>query len=112
MTKFSEYKYIEQDFVQLAKDYSALIEEFKNAPTAKKQIEAYKRIDELDRHTQTAFTLVSIRFSQNVNDKYYSAQQNIIDEEAPKLQAVLNELNKNSQLFYCFLYNIHPICLS
>ncbi len=93
MVKFEDYKYEELDFDAITKEYETLIEEFKNSKTANEQIQTMYKIEKINVRVSTMASLVSIRYTQNVNDKYYAAQQEIMDEKIPLLQVSFNKLN-------------------
>lgn len=94
MLKFSEYKYEEINIADVEKEYRGLVEQLKNAKTAKKQIEIISQINALNVRVHSAAQLASIRFSQNVNDEYYAKQNDFWDENGPRLQVIDNEFNK------------------
>ena len=72
MLKFSEYKYEELNVEEISLQLNQLVEEFKNAKSGKKQVEALAKFNELNVRVNTAMSIASVRFSQNVNDKYYA----------------------------------------
>lgn len=94
MLKFSEYKYEELNVEEISLQLNQLVEEFKNAKSGKKQVEALAKFNELNVRVNTAMSIASVRFSQNVNDKYYAQQQDFWDENAPRLQISYNNLSK------------------
>ena len=92
--KLEEIKYEELNFDDIIEQFNKLIDKFEQAKTAKSQIEAAYEIEDLNRRIQTSAELCSIRYSQNVNDIYYSKQQEVWDEKAPLLEVCSNRLNK------------------
>ncbi len=91
MLKFNEYQYHEINIETVEVAFRALIEEFKKAETAKKQIACIEKINEYRRQTETNFALANVRFSLNTTDPYYVKQIDLIDEISPRYSALVNE---------------------
>ncbi|MFA6935704.1 MAG: M3 family oligoendopeptidase [Bacilli bacterium] len=92
--KFSEYEYIPIDIEKVKDEFHKLIEKFKEAKTAKKQISIMKEIDDFRRDINTNFALCNVRFTINTADKYYAKENDKNDEIRPVIQSLTNEYYK------------------
>lgn len=90
--KFNEYPYQRIDYDSFKKDFDQCtlkISEAKDA--AKTVLEGINEASKLENHLITMMTLCQIRFSINVNDKYYSAENDFWDDQSPKYQEIINK---------------------
>lgn len=94
MLKFNDFVYEPIDIEKVSTDMLTMIDEFKNAKNAKKQIEMVKKINEYRTKIETDFSLVEVRFTLNVADKYYAKQKELCDEISPKYVELVNQFYK------------------
>ncbi len=94
MKKFSEYTYNEIDIKKISEELGALINSFKTAKSAKKQIEVIKEINAYRSKVETNFSIAEVRFTINTADEYYAKQKAIIDEVSPTYSSLVNAYYK------------------
>ncbi len=81
--KFSEYEYKRLDIEKIQIEFSTLLDTFKKADSAKKQLNTFYEINDLRKNIRTMFSIVFVRYSVDTNDKFYDDEQKYIDEIAP-----------------------------
>jgi len=91
--KFKDFEYKPINIDKVKVEFKELIEKFKNAKSAKEQIELVKVIDKYSGELSTSTSLCSTRFNINTFDKYYEEENNRVDEITPYLQELGNEFN-------------------
>lgn len=94
MKKFNEIKYVRPNIDEFRKKYLKLVEKFKSAQDAKKQIEIFYTLDKLMSEVQDMFVLVSIRHSMDTTNEFYKNENDYVDENMPFLSEINNELLK------------------
>ena len=88
--KFSEIKYVQIDFEDIKKQYTAFTKELKEASNKQEALAIIKKINELNVEFETYYSLASIRNSIDTSDELYSKAQEFFDEVAPKYQELVN----------------------
>lgn len=88
--KFSEIKYVQIDFEDIKKQYTAFTKELKEASNKQEALAIIKKINELNVEFETYYALASIRNSIDTSDELYSKAQEFFDEVAPKYQELVN----------------------
>lgn len=83
MLKFSEYPYHEINIDEVKKQLGALISDFKNATTGKKQLEIIAKINDYRSEVETNMSIANVRFTLNTTDTYYAKQNEIMDSISP-----------------------------
>jgi len=97
--KFNEFKYARPDFEEMKAKLTALVSDFKNAASAKEQLEIFDEINMLRRHADTMANLASTRHSIDTRDEFYDAENTYWDEAGPlyeELNAAIYEAILNS----------------
>ena len=89
--KFNEYPYQRIDYDSFKKDFDQCTLKIAQAKDAKTVLEGINQASKLESHLMTMTSLCSIRFSINVNDKYYSAENDYWDDASPKFQEIINQ---------------------
>lgn len=92
--KFSEYPTIVPKLEDIQKRFGALIEQFEQAKTAQEAIKVVKKVQAYSDDLSTDITIISIRFSLNVNDKEISDANDYLDTIYPYISQLSNQLNK------------------
>ena len=77
--KFKDFEYKPINIDKVKVEFKELIEKFKNAKSAKEQIELVKEIDKYSGELSTSTSLCSTRFNINTFDKYYEEENNRVD---------------------------------
>ena len=93
---FNEFKYEPVDISQVKSELGALVDEFKNAKSAKEQIRLVQEINDYRSHVDTMFQLCNVRFTINTLDKYYLIKQRICNN-------CKNVFDKNRKINVVFL---------
>jgi M3 family oligoendopeptidase len=94
MKKFSEMKFKKPNIKKLEVQFNEIIDEFKNASTFAEQDAALKKMNKLADHLETNFTIASIRYSCDTQDKTNVKNQDLLDEITPYITAYYNKFNK------------------
>ena len=84
---FKEFTYVRPDIEKVSAKFKQLTEEFIAAKDAKTQISIINKVNKEASNFDTMATLVSIRYSLNVNDEFYAKENEYIDEISPYYQA-------------------------
>ncbi|MDK2867849.1 MAG: hypothetical protein PWP51_3038 [Clostridiales bacterium] len=92
--KFSEFKYERPDIQQLTREMGALTEAIQMAQSGDAVIEAIEKVNDIRRHFDTMMTLVSIRYSLNTEDTFYTSEQEVMDNMGPEFEALTNAYYK------------------
>ncbi|MBS7527910.1 M3 family oligoendopeptidase [Fusibacter paucivorans] len=92
--KFSEFKYERPDIQQLTREMGALTEAIRTAHSGDAVIEAIEKVNDIRRHFDTMMTLVSIRYSLNTEDPFYTGEQELMDNMGPEFEALTNAYYK------------------
>lgn len=92
--KFSEYEYKRPDFESIKGQYTDLINNFNSSKSANEQYTYVKKINELQKETETMAQLVAIRNSINTADNFYDKENEYIDMLSPKLHGLRVEFYK------------------
>lgn len=94
MLKFSEYEYKSVDIELVKKDLTLLIEKFKNAKSAQKQIDIINKINDYRSVIETNMSIANVRFTINTADKYYAKENELIDNISPIYSSLINSFYK------------------
>ncbi len=81
--KISEIPYKRMEIEQAKVDFNKIFEAFDKAQNADEQIAIYDQYIKLIKDFQTYFSLAYIRFTQNVEDKFYSDEKDYYDKNMP-----------------------------
>ena len=92
--KFTEFKYERPDFEVYKATLQSMVEEIKNASSAKEQIEKIKIAHDYINQINTSGDLASIRHSINTKDEFYEKESDYWDEYGPLYMEQTNALNK------------------
>lgn len=86
LEKFSEIKYIKQDYDSYESTFNQVLDMFENASTPEEQRDAIIRMNKLSDEFSTNSSLVYIRHSINTLDPFYEKEQEELDHIRPKIQ--------------------------
>lgn len=92
--KFKDYLYQRPNIDEIKAKYEASIEQFRNAKDAQTQIEVIKSVFKISDEVDTMQQLVSIRYSLNTQDEFYTTETDFMDEVLPNIQNYGNEFQK------------------
>ena len=84
---FKDFEYVRPDIKKISEKMKQLTDEFVAAKDAKTQISIINKVNKEASNVDTMATLVSIRYSLNVNDEFYAKENEYIDEVSPYYQA-------------------------
>ncbi|MCH5160639.1 MAG: M3 family oligoendopeptidase [Clostridiales bacterium] len=87
MVKFNEMKYVRADCAAAVKMYERAIERVKNAKSAQEIVDIRKEVTDEINHLATSSSLAYIRHTLDVNDEFYSKEQDYYDENGPAVGA-------------------------
>ena len=88
--KFADFKYEHLNYEDLAKEYSALIEELKATKNASEFMPIFKKINEFRGHFMTMISICNVRHTVDTSDKYYDEENTYWDNTSPQLQVYEN----------------------
>lgn len=94
MQKFSELPYQRPDLEEAISQYSALVEEFKNAKSYEEAKKVFLDFEKLDTHLGTLASLVYVRNTMDTTDAFYEAEMQYMNENLPKLIPTSKALNE------------------
>ena len=83
MKKFNDYEYKRPDIEKVSQTFDRLISDFKNADSENEQSRIIEEVNKLRSNFETMSVLVSIRYTINTNDEFYSSEMEYIDEVEP-----------------------------
>ena len=83
--KFKDMKYERPDVEAIKTRMAELTEAFENAEDYDKAKEVFLEVQEMSRHTDTRFTLASIRHSIDTRDEFYDQENDFSDMAGPEL---------------------------
>lgn len=83
MKKFNDYQYERPDIEKVSQTFDRLISDFKNADSENEQSRIIEEVNKLRSNFETMSVLVSIRYTINTNDEFYSSEMEYIDEIEP-----------------------------
>jgi M3 family oligoendopeptidase len=86
--KFTEIPYKRPDIKSYQKQSSSIFQEFERANSFESQWQSLLAFVEMRKAAAGMITLATIRRTINTLDEFYEAEQNFIDENAPKFQEV------------------------
>lgn len=86
MTKFKDMKYARPDLEELAKTYTAYVEELKAAKSYDGAKAVFLKKEATDKEISTMSTLASVRNSIDTRDPFYDAEMKFWNREMPNLQ--------------------------
>lgn len=92
--KFSEFKYSRIDLEEMQERIGRITEELKKAKSAKEQLAAIYKMNEVSKEILTADSLVYIRYTVNTKDEFYQKEKEYNDHIGPVLEEALEEYNK------------------
>lgn len=92
--KFTDYTYEHIDVDQTIDKLSSIEKDIKNASNFQELKTAFYAYDQLNRHTETMYTLVSIRHTIDTNDEFYNQEQDFFNESMPLIQASMVKVEK------------------
>lgn len=94
LVSFNDMKYERPNLEKITKEYAELTTQFKNATSARQQIEVIGKQQKLKSHIETMGTLCSIRHSIDTRDAFYEEETNFFDEKGPEFEKLSNEFTK------------------
>lgn len=92
--KFEEYPLRIPSFKRVEKKIEKFILDFKNSKSAKEAQSVIKRFNRFEDDLSTDITIISIRYSLNIEDPVYQKAQDKVDEISPLISNLMNNWNK------------------
>lgn len=92
--KFKDFAYERPDAEKIKKDIKALAEKFENAGSYQEQTEITQEYNKIRNLLDTMATLVQIRHTIDVNDKFYEEEQDYFDEKSPEFTELTTDFTK------------------
>ena len=92
--KFTEYKYEQPDLEKIREEYKDLSEKFRNARSAKEQIELIAESTRIQNDFGTMFNVGCINFSIDVNNKFYEKARGYFNENYPEFGNIVRDFTK------------------
>lgn len=94
MKPFSQIKPHALKLEKIQKEFTALIDEFKEAETFRQQDAAFRKINRYSDELSTDVSIIYVRFTIDTQDKKYRALQDKIDEIGPYVSQLGNQFNQ------------------
>ncbi len=92
MVKVSQIEYKRPDVDKLLSTLKDIKNRMQNAQSVEEFYSAHDDFRAYSEQTGTMFSLASIRFTQDTRDEFYSAEQDFLDEYAPKIRLAMAEI--------------------
>ena len=92
--KFSEMPYSRPDIDALIAKCNEALEKFVAAETVQEQIEIFSALDKEQCALYDMESIVYIRNSVDMNDEFYAAEREYLDNNLPKVYEAVNNFNK------------------
>jgi len=92
--KFKDFAYERPDAEKIKKDIKALTEKFENAGSYQEQTEITQEYNKIRNLLDTMSTLVQIRHTIDVNDKFYEEEHDYFDEKSPEFTELTTDFTK------------------
>ena len=92
--KFSQLPYQRPDLDAIRERTAAILSRIASAGSAQEQIDAYLDYEQLNRETDTACTLASIRHSIDTRDAFYDQENDYVDQISPTLQELHQQISR------------------
>jgi M3 family oligoendopeptidase len=92
--RFQDFKYERPNMEDLERKFNEALQKFQHAETVEAQELAMKDINEIRQYWGTMSNICYIRHSINTEDEFYKTEQDFMDENEPKIQALINKYYK------------------
>jgi M3 family oligoendopeptidase len=89
--RFQDFKYERPNMEELERNFNEALQKFQHAETVEAQELAMKEINEIRKYWGTMSNICYIRHSINTEDEFYKTEQDFMDENEPKIQALVNK---------------------
>ena len=93
--KFRDYKYERLNYDKIKVEFEELIKNLDNSNSFKEVKKYIQEINKIRNDISTMSNLVSIRYSINTNDEFYSKEKEYFDEFSPKYEELDNIFYKS-----------------
>ena len=94
MLEFKDYKYTRPDYEKVKIEIDALVQKMNNAEKSSDALSAIKEFNATYNTVVSDISLVEIRNSIDMSDKFYEKEMNFIIEYMPKFDELKNHMNK------------------
>ena len=91
MKKFSEFEYTRPEYETVKQKFTDLIQQFKTAPSAEKQIEIINEINDTRRDFETMREICNIRYDLDTRDTFYEGETEYFDQYGPLFEELENQ---------------------
>ena len=92
--KYSQYPYKRIDLKQFQKDVEVMINDFKSAQSAEKQIQIIQSYQKVQKETQTYRSIANLNFARNTKDSKAVEENKFYDEISPEIAAIDNQFTQ------------------
>ena len=92
--KYSQYPYKRIDLKQFQKDVEVMINDFKSAQSAEKQIQIIQSYQKVQKETQTYRSIANLNFAKNTKDSKAVEENKFYDEISPEIAAIDNQFTQ------------------
>jgi M3 family oligoendopeptidase len=92
--KFQDFTYARPNMEAFRREFEALLEQFRNAPSFGVQSEAFTAIHAARREVSSMLSIARIRHTINTTDPFYKGEQEFIDEQSPVYQGLITDFYK------------------
>lgn len=92
--KYSQYPYKRIVLKQFQKDVEVMINDFKSAQSAEKQIQIIQSYQKVQKETQTYRSIANLNFARNTKDSKAVEENKFYDEISPEIAAIDNQFTQ------------------
>ena len=92
--KYSQYPYKRIDLEKFQKNVTIMINDFKSAESADKQIQIIKKYQQIQKENQTYGSIAHLNFARNTKDSKAVEENKFYDEISPEITAIDNQFTK------------------
>ncbi|TDW05777.1 M3 family oligoendopeptidase [Bacillus badius] len=94
MMKFSEYSYARPDIDGAENELNKKLQQFKEADSVEKQVEALNKMNEIRNRISTMMDLCHIRHTIDTTDSFYKQEQDYMDAVSPRMEGISSRMNE------------------
>ena len=94
MEKFKDIQYKRPDLKKIKKEYGSLLKRFKKAASFEEADAVFLDFMSLAEEVMTQQTIVSIRNTMDMSDKFYESEMKFFNTEMPKLMLLIQKAGK------------------
>ena len=92
--KYNQYPYKRINLEKLQKEVKIMIDDFKSAKSAEKQMQIIQNYQQLQKETQTYASIANLNFARDTKNKDAEEENKFYDKIMPEIAAIDNQFTK------------------